>query len=134
MNICKRPPYQKGQKRSRARSQDERDDAAFLEWLRTQPSCLSGQFSEFVNGQGRNVAAHVRRAANAGVAIKPLFSAVPLTDEEHKIQHQHGEHGLLNRVRPEVWDRKSAARWFDEQVKLHLVRWRRARKRGNRAG
>lgn len=130
MNICKRPPYQKGQKRRRAKSKDERDDAAFLAWLRTQPSCVSGQFSIYVEGKGKNVSAHVRRARNSGVAIKPRFSAVPLTDEEHRIQHQHGYHGLLNRYRPEVWDRESAASWFDEQVKAHLARWRREQAHG----
>ncbi len=113
MNICGRPIYQKGLKPKRAKSKEVRDDEAFLAWIRRQPSCISGAFSEFLeNGEGRCVPAHVRRAGAAGTAYKPLFSAVPLTKEEHDLTHQKGEEIL----RPKEW--------WNTQAKLYLARWR----------
>lgn len=112
MNLTGRKPYRK----------ETGDDSAYLAWIRTQPSCVSGLFSEYVNGKGMSVAAHVRR--KSGVAVKPKFSAVPLTDEEHRLQHQYGEHGLLNRKLPGVWDRQTAKRWFEIKAKEHLARWK----------
>jgi hypothetical protein len=131
-NLTKRPVYAKGQKRRRVKSEAEREDAEFLDWIRAQPSCVSGLFSEYVDGQGRCVAAHVRRASNAGTGHKPLFSAVPLTDEEHKLQHQHGEHGLLCLTRPGQWTRLLAAQWFEEQAKHYLGKWYQTRERRER--
>lgn len=87
-------------------------DADFLEWLTYQPSCISGRFSEVHNGVGRSVACHVRTVAGgAGTAFKPPFSAVPLTDPEHKLTHQHGD----SYFHPEDW--------WQEQVEKHLFAW-----------
>ena len=99
-------------------------DKEYLEWVSHQPSCISGDFYHYKDGVGRNIACHVRRVSKgAGVGIKPLYSAVPMTNDQHHISHQHGEHGLLNRTNHEVWDKQSAARWFNEQARLHLERW-----------
>ena len=70
-------------------------DAEFREWVQRQPSWLSGSFSEYVEGDGRCVAAHVRRVADgAGTGIKPEYACVPLTDAEHQRQHALGESAL----------------------------------------
>lgn len=67
-------------------------DAEFLSWIRKQPSAFSREYSEYINGEGRCEAAHVRRVANgSGTAIKPEYSAIPLTKEEHRLQHGKGE-------------------------------------------
>lgn len=67
-------------------------DGEYRAWIQLQPSIVSKQFSEYVNGEGRCVAAHVRRVANgSGTSIKPKFACVPLTDAEHQLQHNKGE-------------------------------------------
>lgn len=95
-------------------------DRKYLEWIRRQPSCVSGQFSEYVNGEGRCVAAHVRRAANSGVAYKPRYSCVPLTDAEHRLQHQKGESALGTKEFFDAQAAKYRALWFDEARKKPL--------------
>jgi len=75
---------------------DKFADKDFLEWVEKQPSCLDGSFSEYENGEGRNVACHVRRVAyGAGTAKKPLFFAVPMTHWQHALQHQKGEKACM---------------------------------------
>lgn len=86
-------------------------DKQYREWVRRQPSCLSGQFSEWVNGQGRCVAAHVRRAGESGTGHKGDYACVPLTDAEHRLQHQHGETALM----PKEW-------WDSMRIK-YLTMW-----------
>jgi len=87
-------------------------DDEFLAYIRKFPSCLSNVYSEYVNGEGRCEAAHVRRAySGAGVAGKPPYSAIPLTNWEHAMQHQKGE-GVF--CPPE---------WYDSQVKKYLIMW-----------
>ena len=67
----------------------EADEKAFLEFVRSQPSCLSGDPAGVV-------AAHVRRVSyGAGIGRKPYLFSVALTDDEHKYQHQHGELATL---------------------------------------
>jgi hypothetical protein len=104
-------------------------DKAFREWIRRQPSCISGRFSEWVNGEGRCVAAHVRRAKNSGTGFKASFCCVPLTQEEHLLQHQKGEAACLARFHPSIGElpARTAAMWFDEQVKKYESKWRKLR-------
>lgn len=65
-------------------------DAEFLAWLCNQ--CCAFECEDCA---GQIVAAHVRRIANgAGIGIKPPFSAIPLCDGHHHIQHQQGESAL----------------------------------------
>lgn len=66
-------------------------DDEYREWIQRQPSAFSGTFSEYVDGEGRCIAAHVRRADNAGAGIKPKYSCIPLTHSQHQSQHQYGE-------------------------------------------
>lgn len=99
-----------------------RKDQKFLDWVSRQPSCLNGEFSEWHDGVGRSIACHVRRAANAGVAYKPLYSAVPMTREQHDLQHKEGETAVLRQYGILTGDAKS---WFDEQAEQYYQEWMR---------
>lgn len=93
-------------------------------WIQTQPSCISGKFSEYVNGEGRNPACHVRRSKRSGTGYKALYACIPLTHEEHAIQHQKGELALLRRAFPrQLWTVETAKEWFDNQVIKYFKMW-----------
>ena len=66
----------------------------YLEWVKRQKSAYSGEFSEhhMETGEAFCIPAHVRRVEHgSGTAIKPPYSAIPLTDREHKLSHQNGD-------------------------------------------
>lgn len=69
-------------------------DEQYRHWIQTQPSAYSGDYSEWVNGDGRCIAAHVRRAGEAGTSYKPMYACIPLTNYEHMLQHKIGESAL----------------------------------------
>lgn len=98
-------------------------DKAFREWVQRQPSCISGQFSEYVNGEGRNPACHVRRASRSGIAFKGELCCVPMTHAEHAYQHQHGEAACLRKFLGGEWHVDEAKDWFDEQVMKYRQMW-----------
>lgn len=93
-------------------------DEQYRAWIQRQPSIISGQFSEYVDGEGRCIACHVRRIANgAGMAEKPPFSCVPMTDREHQMQHLKGESCFAGG--PAFFDKKRAellTKWAKQQV------------------
>jgi hypothetical protein len=114
------------------------NDEAFLEFVRSRKSVISGLFQTYhdsTDESGVSVAAHVRRAGPAGVAYKPKYSAVPLLKDEHDTQSWQGEHACLVRFLPDetggahlrslsyveglLW----AEAWFDEQRLLTLRAW-----------
>lgn len=100
MNLTNQKPYLKNMKRKRAKPNDKH----YLVWLRTQPSAFSGI--------SRNViAAHYRTAKNSGISIKPLFSAIPLTHQEHIEQHRIGQFKFAGR------------NWWEETVKNYQLRF-----------
>lgn len=105
-------------------------DKRFREWVQRQPSCISGRFSEYVHGEGRNPACHVRRASRSGIAFKGDFCCVPMTQAEHLTQHQKGEAGCLAEHLGGQWTRETAAAWFDDQAKAYRERWERLTKAG----
>jgi hypothetical protein len=81
-------------------------DQEFRAWLKEQPCCADGPH------EGDVVAAHVRRIANgAGTALKPDYSAIPLCDRHHHLQHQHGESKI------------GGKEWFDKQRAKYLQKW-----------
>jgi hypothetical protein len=41
-------------------------DAGYRSWIQKQQSCVSGEFGEWVEGEGRCLAAHVRRSGSSG--------------------------------------------------------------------
>lgn len=94
-------------------------DAKFLAWIRTLPSCLSGD--------GPCQAAHVRRVQfGSGTGIKPPFSAVPLTFTEHYLQHSQGElasilaYGDFDLEEPTP---QFAKDWFTEKALEYRKQW-----------
>lgn len=101
-------------------------DSEFHAWIQRQPSCLSRKFSEYVNGEGRCISAHVRRASDAGTAFKPEYHQVPLTDEEHQAQHAHGEGWVLGQagiINPSAIASTAAKDWFYEKAFHYRQRW-----------
>ena len=100
-------------------------DEAYLAWVRTQPSCISGQYSEYVNGEGLNPACHVRRSSTFGTGFKALFSAIPMTHQEHHHQTVAGEAACLALFLPDfaVWDKQTAKEWFDDKVLEYRQKW-----------
>lgn len=94
----------------KARQKGEEMD--YIQWLHRWPSCLSGTYSEWHNGQGFCEAAHVRHVSlGSGTATKPEFCAVPLTSAEHKLAHQKGDSIFCP---PE---------WWEMQVATYLCRY-----------
>jgi hypothetical protein len=95
-----------------ARARAKGSDKQYRGWIQRQPSCISGQFSEWVNGDGRCVAAHYRTAANSGVGCKPEYSCVPLTNDEHVEQHRVGQFAF----RPREWWEGNVAKWLERWI------------------
>lgn len=93
-------------------------DDDYRKFIQRQPSCVSGEFAEFVNGEGRSVAAHVRRAGESGTGFKALYACVPLTDAEHQKQHTQGESAF-----------PGGAGWFDTQRAHYVTIWGHAQLR-----
>lgn len=100
-------------------------DEEFLAWLRTK-ECAAKELLRprvpvlvFPSPQVRSipcdgdiVAAHIRRIANgAGTGIKPPFSALPLCNNHHMLQHQKGEGAL------------GGKEWFDQQRIKYVEQW-----------
>lgn len=92
-NICNRPVYQKGTKHKKKKE----NDREYLDWLKTQPSAVSGKTP--------CDPCHYRTARNSGIGCKPLWSAIPLTREEHLLQHQIGQYAFMPR---EWWEEKTS--------------------------
>lgn len=94
-------------------------DSEYLDWVRNQPSAFSGRLMrDEITGKEYCIAMHVRRAGSgAGTGIKPRYSAIPGTHEEHELQHQKGETALAPR---EVWEKKAldhVTRWAWEKLR-----------------
>jgi hypothetical protein len=86
-------------------------DAEFRAWIQRQPSCISGEFSEYVDGDGRCLAAHYRTAENSGTGFKPPYSCIPLTRKEHDEQHRVGQFAFRSRD------------WWESMVLRYLRMW-----------
>ncbi len=72
----------------------KQNDNAYLEWLRSQPCCVCG-------ASPRSQAAHYRTAANSGIGIKPLRSAIPLCYPCHAESHRIGTYNFMAK---EKWE------------------------------
>jgi hypothetical protein len=112
-------------------------DTAYRAWIQTQKSCITGNFSEYLeDGRKLCVAAHVRRAGTSGTGFKASFSCVPLTQTEHTYQHNHGELACLMKFSrdPQLIctlknaspfeAERIASEWFDTQVEKYRAMWR----------
>lgn len=101
-------------------------DLEYLNWLTYQPSCLDGSWNQWDDGVGRNIACHVRRLKKgAGLAIKPPFSAVPMTDKQHRVQSgKDGELGAIKRFTYYYGFTQDLAKlWFEEKANEYLEQW-----------
>lgn len=108
MNLTGQAPHKKGQKRRRARPNDD----AFLAWLRTQPSAIDGAMDvDRDTGARRCDPCHYRTAANAGTSKKPLWSAIPMTRKQHLLQHQIGQYSFRPRS------------WWEEKVEYYKLKY-----------
>lgn len=89
------------------------NERKYLDWLSRWPSALSDTYGSYIDGEGRNDPAHVRRVSKgAGIAEKPEFFAIPLTHEEHFKTHQHGEE-IFN---PASWYERKAIEYLCHYV------------------
>lgn len=94
------------------KAKEKGDETSYLKWLQRWPSCLTGAYSEWHEGQGFCEAAHVRHInLGSGIGIKPEFFAVPLTSAEHALTHKRGDSVFAP---PE---------WWEEQARIYLCRW-----------
>lgn len=110
-------------------------DSAFRQWISTLPSFLDGTYAEYVNGQGRNAACHVRRASSSGTGFKADYQCVPMTHEQHNIQHCNGELECLlrfNRLQEFTPTVEGAKACFDEAVKFYVELWEAIKDAGYR--
>lgn len=113
-------------------------DAEYLEWLKTQKCAITGELG---NDDNQVVAAHVRRVAEgAGVGIKPPYSAIPLNNHHHNLQHQHGEafvtpKGFSSQTAYQTWARAKGVLqwdagapryWWDWQKDVWASKWAQA--------
>jgi hypothetical protein len=112
MNLTNRPVTPKGIKRRKGAGKSEREspwyqfgtDKEFQDFVRKQPSAFSGKKENIVF-------AHHRTAENSGTAIKPPFSGIPLTWEEHALQHRIGQYAFMPK-----W-------WWKSHVNMYLNEW-----------
>lgn len=88
-------------------------DNEFLEFLRSQKSAVSGEWGTWNMGLGigRCQACHYRTANNSGIGTKPEYSAIPLTYDEHRNQHDIGQYNFKPRD------------WWESQVEHYLNKW-----------
>lgn len=86
-------------------------DNDFNAYIRTLPSCLSGAYSEYFQGEPMCIAAHISRAATKGIAFKAPYHTVPLTHAEHIVQHQKG-YGVHK-----PWE------WWLDRLRHYRERW-----------
>lgn len=102
-------------------------DAQFLEWVSYQPSVIDGAFNPGTDNEGirRNIPCHVRRLKfGAGMGFKPPFSAIPMTDAQHKVQSSgEGEAGVLRRFRNLTLTGEQAKHWFERVAEDVLSEW-----------
>ena len=87
-------------------------DKEFQSYVRQWPSVLTKDYKEYLNGDGRSVFAHVRSVgAGSGMAHKPEYSGVPLTQAQHAQQHQIG------------YEHYNPVEWWQGQVVDMLCKW-----------
>lgn len=101
-------------------------DKQFLKWASEQPSIIDGTFNQY--NPNRNIACHVRRQKDgAGMGIKPPFSAVPMTQEQHDVQTKWGEEAAYRMV-TYFTDEQFAKIWFEKKRDETVSKWIEHRK------
>lgn len=107
-------------------------DEDYQAWCRLQKCIVCGDpgTKDMATGEVRNVYAHVRRAGEAGTAAKPEYRGVPMCDNCHHQQHQHGElfcynKFLARRNKPEAKETWQGPDWFNRVAAAKLGDWAR---------
>lgn len=101
-------------------------EADFELWLRGQVSAIDGDHDwDEQRGEPLCDPAHVRRTAEgSGTAEKPPYYAVPLTHEQHLMQHQHGEKACLDAFKTDRDFTPAEARaWFESKAEHYRNEW-----------
>jgi hypothetical protein len=94
------------------RAKEKGTESDYLAWLRRWPSCLSDTYERWEDGQGYCEAAHVRMVhLGSGTGLKPEYMAIPLTHDEHRMQHEKG----MSVFYPDDW--------YEATARTYLARW-----------
>jgi hypothetical protein len=96
-------------------------DAQFLDFTAKQKSVIDEDFNQF--NPNLNIPCHVRRIKRgAGGGKKPPYSAVAMTDAQHRIQTLYGEAAVLNayKVEGKIWTDEEATEWFEARADENL--------------
>lgn len=98
-------------------------DEEFRQWIQRQPSAWSGEFSEYVDGEGRCEAAHVSRIEyGRGMGHKPEYACVPLTHAEHMLHHAKGE-SVFDRELPNGEGIERGRQWMERMRVKYVEQW-----------
>lgn len=86
-------------------------DRQFLDWLKGQACVITGQVSTEYESV---VPAHVRLVSQgSGTGIKPEFTALPLVNRLHQLQHDKGYSAV----------HKDGIEWFEKQAFQYRALW-----------
>lgn len=86
------------------KAQEKGTTEQYEAYVRLLPSCLTNDYKEYPHGEGRSVFAHVRKGG--GVAFKPPYSGVPLTQQQH-----HG------------YEYYNPIQWWERKAIDYLCKW-----------
>lgn len=97
-------------------------DDEYLAWVKLQPSALDGNYSEYHDsGDKYCVPAHVRRVEyGSGTGIKPPYSAIPLTHNQHTLAHKDGDSAVGSETWWKMMRIKYVEQWAREALKATL--------------
>jgi len=92
-------------------------DEQFLAFVRTQ-KCMARSGEPCDPKTPPSQAAHVwRLSAGAGKGIKPPYSAIPMCQKHHALQHQHGEEAIGGRAWMEQCAQTMRVKWIWAEIK-----------------
>lgn len=100
-------------------------EEAFMLWLRGHPggSAIDGNYDwDEQRGDKLCDPAHVLRTAEgSGKAVKSPYFAIPLTHEQHLVQHNKGEEACLSKFLKDPVD--DAGKWFENKARFYRAEW-----------
>lgn len=100
----------------------------FMRWLRNHPggSAIDGNYDwDEEKGEKLCDPAHVLRTAEgSGKAVKSPYYAVPLTHQQHLVQHGKGELECLRQFHEDEFEDEQAAKeWFEKKAAHYRNDW-----------
>jgi len=114
MRINPIDPIYRTKKHKRNRAEQESPwsqygtDADYQAWCRTRPSAYNPRNNP---SNSKIEYCHYRTAANSGIGCKPPYSGIPMTMQEHQLQHRVGTFNFMSRER------------WEYLVNQHLEMW-----------